>query len=305
MPRIGAQLKNSTAALAKPWRVARACVVCVLINAGQVAAQRPVDANSAITLPPPTSVAEEKHGSSIEAESPASAIDLLNTTEKTAGPAMVVPPATGALQGARGGRGAESSGRAPLGVMPTRAASTGETEETRQRSTAIGSTGLNFTRVLGALAAVIGLILLLRTLAVRFLPTTLGGGGGVGGRPSGVIEVLARYPVGRGQQLMVLKFARRILLVHQSGAIARTLSEMTDPDEVAATLSRLEAGATVANAAKFRSAIQSFEQEHEAAMRERTRPEASSPAMETEIIDLTRTRILGKSSNFASRRMLR
>lgn len=132
---------------------------------------------------------------------------------------------------------------------------------------------------------------------------------GGAGRPSGVIEVLARYPVGRGQQLMVLKFARRILLVHQSASDTRTLSEMTDPDEVAATLTRLEAGASTANAARFRSAIESFEKEHDAAMRDRTRTAQATHSIEPEIIDLTRTRIIGhphsKSSGFASRRLLR
>jgi len=90
-------------------------------------------------------------------------------------------------------------------------------------------------RVGGALAAVVALLLVLRVILRR-----LGGPLTGGSRPSGVVEVLARYPVARGQQLVLLKMGGRIVLLHQTKAGMTTLSEVTDPDEVAALRARVE-----------------------------------------------------------------
>lgn len=150
----------------------------------------------------------------------------------------------------------------------------------------------DLTRVLGALAAVIGLLLLIKTVLSRWRPALAAGSQ----RPSGVIEVLARYPMGRGQSLLVLKFARRVLLLHQSGAVCRTLTEMTEANEVAGLLSRLESGARDKDAARFRATLASFESEHDAAAAETSRAGAALAAEETHVIDLTRTRIVGGAS---------
>ena len=80
---------------------------------------------------------------------------------------------------------------------------------------------------------------------------------------------------------------------------------MSDPDEVATTLSRLEAGASTRSAAKFKAALQSFNSEHEAAMAQRSRSGAALAAAETEIIDLTRTQIRQVGSMAGPRRLLR
>jgi flagellar biogenesis protein FliO len=158
------------------------------------------------------------------------------------------------------------------------------------------------TKVLGALAVVIGLLLLIRTVLRR--------AGGVmtsGGRPSGILEILARYPVGRGQQLILLKLARRIVLLHQSGTAMTPLSEMTDPDEVAAFLARMEAGANHREAGRFHKMFTEFMSEHEAGEAPRREvPRRSEPGVkgrptgartnlppgDAEIIDLTRGRSL-------------
>ena len=62
-----------------------------------------------------------------------------------------------------------------------------------------------------------------------------------GGRPSGVLEILGRYPIARGQQLVLLRLVSRVVLLHQSRNGLTTLSEVTDSDEVAALLARVEA----------------------------------------------------------------
>lgn len=89
---------------------------------------------------------------------------------------------------------------------------------------------------------------------------------GPGGRaPSGVLQVLGRYPIARGTSLVLLKLDRRVLLLCQStgrrlgqGTSMSTLSEITDADEVASILvkSRDEEGESLAK--KFESMLGSF-----------------------------------------------
>jgi flagellar biogenesis protein FliO len=160
------------------------------------------------------------------------------------------------------------------------------------------------SRVVLALGAVIGLMLLCRQMIKRS-----GAVMGAGERPSGVLEIMARYPVARGQHLVLIKLARRIILVHHSGGAMRTLSEISDGDEVASLLARMEAGANAKAAAKFRAALGEFQAEHDrvaaapapspapatAAARlgpigNRPATRAASPAaLQPEIVDLTRS----------------
>jgi hypothetical protein len=77
-----------------------------------------------------------------------------------------------------------------------------------------------------------------------------------------VLEVLGRYPVGRGTTLVLLKLDRRVLLMSQSaggrlgaGAGFTTLCEVTDPEEVASILvkTRDEEGSSMAE--RFRTLL--------------------------------------------------
>ncbi|MDY7107384.1 MAG: flagellar biosynthetic protein FliO [Planctomycetota bacterium] len=142
-----------------------------------------------------------------------------------------------------------------------------------------------FTRVFGALVVVLGLLVLLRGF-LRRVPGLLAGGG----QPSGVLEILARYPVGRGQSLMILKLARRVLLVHQAGTSMHTLTEVTGEDEVASLLSRMEAGSRSRDAVRFRSALRTFQQEHEGHASSRFPPGDEAGRDRPELVDLTRRR---------------
>jgi flagellar biogenesis protein FliO len=171
----------------------------------------------------------------------------------------------------------------PLGRPPARAA----------RPEGDGAGGLlarldprrhEVTRVGGALVAVLGLLLVLRAVVRRAAP-----GLGGGGRPSGVVEVLARYPIARGQQLLVLRWARRVLLVQSSGGTMTTLSEMRDPDEVASLLARVEAGSR--RGPGFDAVLHRHEVDHA----RQAEAAAAAPAARTapevgEVIDLTRRR---------------
>lgn len=96
-------------------------------------------------------------------------------------------------------------------------------------------------RVVLALGGVLALILLLRAVLRRMGAAS--GVGSLGGRrPSGVLEVLGRFPTGRKQSMVLLKLGRRIVLVHQTPMGMQSLAEVVDPDEVASLLTRVEAG---------------------------------------------------------------
>jgi flagellar biogenesis protein FliO len=108
-----------------------------------------------------------------------------------------------------------------------------------------------------------GVILLIFGVAQVFkrLARTQGGLAGQlgagGTAPSGILEVIGRYPITTGLTLVVLKFDRRVLLVassaatrgkHAKGASMQTLCELSDPEDVASILlkSRSASGESIA-----------------------------------------------------------
>lgn len=129
-------------------------------------------------------------------------------------------------------------------------------------------------RTAGSLTLVLGLIFGAARLAKRFL-----GGGGLasgfatGGRaPAGVMEVLGRYPIGRGQSLVLLRLDSRVLLLGQSGSGSlrirggassiRTLCEITEPEDVASLLLRTRDEEQETLAAGFGRLLKRFDAEH-------------------------------------------
>ena len=112
-------------------------------------------------------------------------------------------------------------------------------------------------QTIASLAGVVALIVVLG-VTVRLVSRRSGGlmaAMGAGGRaPSGLLEVLGRYPVGRGSTLILLKMDRRVLLVSQGGggkfggASMTTLCEVTEPEDVASILLKVrdEEGDTLA-----------------------------------------------------------
>jgi flagellar biogenesis protein FliO len=94
--------------------------------------------------------------------------------------------------------------------------------------------GFGAARVAMALGAVIALILLMRWVARRFF------GAAGPGRSTRAVQVLSRSPVTPRQQLVVLRVGRRLLVVADGGAQMSTLTEITDPDEVASLIGQLQ-----------------------------------------------------------------
>lgn len=134
--------------------------------------------------------------------------------------------------------------------------------------------GEGWWRTAGALAIVVALIVAV-SAGVRAWARRSGGllqALGPGGRaPSGVLQVLGRYPVGRAQTLILLKLDRRVLLVSQSGGVRaggmQTLCELTEPEEVASILMLTAEAEGRTLAAKFREAVSGYEKRHEEAER--------------------------------------
>ncbi len=119
---------------------------------------------------------------------------------------------------------------------------------------------------------------------------------GPGGRaPSGLLEVLGRFPVSRGCTLVLLKLDRRVLLVSQTasrqGSGMTTLCEITDPEEVAAILVKARDEEDESQARKFEAMLRG-----EGNAVSRAVSDAAAP--ESRAIDLIRRR-LGKAGSMA------
>lgn len=113
------------------------------------------------------------------------------------------------------------------------------------------------------LAVMIGCVVLMKK--VMSAGSSLASALGPGGRsPAGLVEVLGRYPVAKGQLLVLIKLDRRVLLLGHSspsrgsgtGGGFVTLAEVTDPEEVAAVLQKAEqTGPGSGLAAKFNAIL--------------------------------------------------
>jgi flagellar biogenesis protein FliO len=93
---------------------------------------------------------------------------------------------------------------------------------------AAGSATGEVVRLVVALGVVVGL-----AYGVRWWIARSGMAAATGG---GAFEVIARHPVGRGQQVIVARFGPRLLCVQQTREGLRTLSELTDESQVAAAI---------------------------------------------------------------------
>ena len=150
-----------------------------------------------------------------------------------------------------------------------------------------------------ALGATLLAIVLARSAIKRF-------GGKLPGarRPQGVVEVLARYPIARGQQVVLLKVGRRVLVTHQGSQGMQTLSEFAAEGDVADILARCEASARAASPFSFDALLRQSDKSMDAATKSddrpaprRADPRDALPALmrdaEIETVDLTRPRKRG------------
>lgn len=195
--------------------------------------------------------------------------------------------ASGALSGSTSGSmsGSTSGSSQAKGSLGNAAASRGLSSELVTTGVALGATLL--------------VIVLARSAVKRF-----GGGGAAGKRPSGVVEVLARYPLARGQSIVLIKVARRVIVAHQSSDGMKPLSEFSSEEDVADLLARCEAGARGTSQFSFDALLRqsgkafdgfgSSAKDRAGKADERIDPRDTLPAVmrgaEIETVDLTRTR---------------
>lgn len=146
--------------------------------------------------------------------------------------------APGTAAGAAPARTAQPLGPRPEAPVRARPSS--------ERTDGAGSSLLWSTiRTALALSAVVGLVLGLAWLLRRWSGVDGRWLGARGSRaPAGILEILGRYPLGRGHTLLLLRMDRRVLLVAQSTGARlsaggmTTLAEVTDPEEVASLLTK-------------------------------------------------------------------
>lgn len=157
---------------------------------------------------------ERRHDASTR-PSRAAAVDSQNKAAQSEAP---VPPRGSSING---------NGKIVRRKTPT-------TGPTTQPAARVSTTGFEPTRVVVALAVVIGLIALLRWVGRRVF------GVAGPGRSTRAVQVLSRSPLSPKQNLVLIRVGRRLLVVADGGGAMNTLSEITDADEVAALLGQLQ-----------------------------------------------------------------
>ncbi len=157
---------------------------------------------------------------------------------------------------------------APAERKPLHIPATGAAAQTPAPSTSPIS-GASLTSTTLALAAVLTLIFAVAALIKRFAAKGALSGLGLAARaPSGVVHVLARYPVQRGLCLVLLKVDRRVLVLSQSsargGTPLATLAEITQPEDVASILAKCGESTGESLAARFQATLSKADREIEA-----------------------------------------
>ncbi len=178
------------------------------------------------------------------------------------------PVAASAAGASAAGASTAAAGSAPVkGSSPANASTS---------SSAVGSFASSWFDK-GLVLSTLLPVALLAVVAVA-LRGVLARGAGRASRPSGVLEILARYPVGRGQSVALLRVGRRVVVVHQADRSMTTLCETSDPDEVADLVARSRDAGRDSFArllARRRDAVDPFEGAETVDL---TAPSASAPS---------------------------
>ena len=192
-------------------------------------------------------------------------------------------PSTGRKTAGGGGNVGDRASAPAAGVASRRAAA-GRDAESALLSGHVMSTVLALGLVLGLMLA---LAAVTKKVAGKRAGSSLASALGPGGTsPSGVMEVLGRYPVARGQSLVLLRVDQRVLLLSHTQAPLRlrggggggfaTLAEFTEPHEVASLLMRTSEQANESLTAKFRASLERFDSRHEDVQAATVRPGAAA-----------------------------
>ncbi len=149
----------------------------------------------------------------------------------------------------------------PIGLPAKRSVLIGAEDSGNESLFETGGYLQTIVALLGVILLILGLGQVYKRLA-RTQGGLVGQLGAGGSAPSGIIEVIGRYPISKGMTLVVLKFDRRVLLLsHASsskgkwgqGASMQVLCELSDAEDIASILLK-------ARSASGDSIAQSFEQ---------------------------------------------
>ena len=176
--------------------------------------------------------------------------------------------------------GASDALHSSIGDEPIRTSSTTASPAANNSELPARSNGgeLEYSRVLGALAVVLGLIFLLRWLGRIAFPASLGRGGA--GRS---VELLSRSPLSPKQQILLVRVGRRVLVVGDSGGQMSSLGEIRDPDEISELVGQVISDKRAVTPRAFGSMFGRFRRNFEES------PESPSSTPEVQHADEERT----------------
>jgi flagellar biogenesis protein FliO len=168
-------------------------------------------------------------------------------------------PEAGAVSAQQSRNGAQPS----IEARPLLAPSSKAAPAAVDGAAAAPSEPASWPRVLGALGVVIGLIFVVRFVIKRVAATGgLRGQLGAGGRaPSGVLEVLGRYPISRGHSLVLLRVDQRVLLLSQSSSGFSALANFDEPSDVASLLMKTRDEESESLSGRFKQMLSAFERD--------------------------------------------
>jgi flagellar biogenesis protein FliO len=92
----------------------------------------------------------------------------------------------------------------------------------------------SLAQVGAALAVVLGLILIGKALAKKFLPGARVSGG------KGVIEILARHPLSKNQSIVLVRIGTQIVALNQGRDSSESVLVISEPTEVARIIGQIE-----------------------------------------------------------------
>jgi len=228
--------------------------ITLLIYALGSTSGSPVEPGAA-TIVPNAPVSVEQQPAPVERAHADESLDV-NEGEESA------PPSAEAIEDVE----ASARERLPLGAAVVGGGPAERTTESAEAKSA--SIGLGVWQTIGCTGAVIALILAGRWVLVRSVRSPIGSSSvrsqlGMGGRaPSGLLFVLGRYPVSRGQSLVLIQLDRRVLLLSQSSSGFQTLAELRDPEEVASIIAKARDEEGESLSAKFSSLMRTFDRKH-------------------------------------------
>ncbi len=103
----------------------------------------------------------------------------------------------------------------------------------------------SLVQVGGALAVVIGLIYIGRALLRKFVP------GAAVGQGNGVVEILARHPLAKGQALVLVRIGSQIVVLNQGRETSQSVLVVNDAEEVASILGQIQGAKATSSQAGF------------------------------------------------------